>query len=78
MAKKGFIQNAIKRPGRVKRAAARDGISVPAEAKKMSHSPDKSRAAAGRLALRFEGKAKHGNIGHGKRKTRKRASGKRY
>lgn len=74
VAKSKFIQKAVKHPGRVTRAAKRDGLTVPEEAKKMSKSPDKSRASAGRLALRFEGKAKHGNFR--KPKTRKRA-GKR-
>lgn len=63
---RNFIQGAVKRPGRVKNAARRDGISVGAEARKMAGSPNKSRAAAGRLALRFKGIAKHGNIRHGK------------
>lgn len=78
VAKDRFLQGAIKRPGRVKRAAKRDGLSVGQEARKMAHSGNKSEEAAGNLALRFKGMAKHGNIRHGKRKARKRASGKRY
>lgn len=69
---KRFIQHAIKRPGRVKRAAKRDGLSVPEEARKMAHSGNKSEEGAGRLALRFEGKAKHGNIRKKKHRSSRR------
>lgn len=68
-ANKRWIQRGIKRPGRVKRAAARAGVSVTEEARRMAHSGDKSRAAAGRLALRFKGKAGRGNIRKKKRST---------
>jgi len=50
-----FIQSAIKRPGRVKNAAKRAGISTHQEAEKMAHSSDPSARGAGNLALRFEG-----------------------
>ena len=63
---------AISHPGRVKRAAARDNLSVAQEAEKMAHSGNKSEESAGRLALRFKGLAKHGNIRkhHGPRMRR--------
>lgn len=62
MAKK-FIQTAIKRPGRVKNAAKRAGISVHAQAVKMSHSKDPSARGAGNLALRFQkGGDLHGGV----------------
>lgn len=62
MAKDRWIGGAVKRPGRVKRAAKRAGISTKQEAKKMAASPNKSEASAGRLAERFLGTAKKGNI----------------
>jgi hypothetical protein len=52
----------IKHPHAVQNAAAKHGKSVPEEAKAESKSPNRKIAARGRLALRFEGKAKHGNI----------------
>ncbi len=55
-------EGAVKHPGAVKRAAAKHGRSVAAEAKVESHSPSKSIASRGRLALRFQGKAAHGNF----------------
>jgi len=63
-------KGAIRHPGRVQRAAVRDNLSVAQEAEKMAHSGNKSESAAGRLALRFKGLAKHGNIRkhHGPRK----------
>jgi class 3 adenylate cyclase len=70
MAKDRWIGGAVKRPGRVKNAAKRDGISVTQEAHKMAESPDKSRAAAGRLALRFKGVATKGNIRKPKNKRK--------
>jgi hypothetical protein len=69
----------VKHPGAVKEAAARHGKSTAAEAKEESKSPDKKIAARGRLAMRFEGKAKHGNIKKAKGKKKhhhKRVSGK--
>lgn len=75
-----WIQSAIKRPGAVKNAAAKHGRSVTEEAKVESKSPDKKIAARGRLALRFKGKAKRGNIRKPKAKKRsamrKRHAGK--
>lgn len=76
--KKRWIQKGIKRPGRVTEAAKRDGLSVPEEARKMSHSSDPSKRGAGNLALRFEGKAKHGNLKkRGKKRSKGRSSGRR-
>jgi hypothetical protein len=59
MAKK-WIGKAIKRPGRVKNAAKRAGISTHAMAEKMSHSSDPSARGAGNLALRFQKGSLHG------------------
>ena len=67
-----FIQSAIKRPGRVKRAAAKAGRSVTEEARVMSHSSDPSKRGAGLLALRFKGKAKHGNIRKHRKSSRRK------
>lgn len=72
MPNRNWIGGAVKRPGRVKRAAKRDGLSTKQEAKKMAASPNKSEAAAGRLAERFLGTAKKGNIRKGKKKTSRR------
>jgi len=68
----------VKHPGAVKEAAARHGKSTLEEAKSEASSPNKSIASRGRLALRFMGKAKHGNIKKAKAKkhNRKRVSGK--
>lgn len=68
MADKKFIQHAIKHPGRIKKAAARDGISVHQEAEKFAHSDDASKRSAGNLALRFE---KGGDLHHNARMTHK-------
>ena len=57
-----WIGGAISHPGAVKEAAAKHGRTVPEEAKAEAKSPNKKVASRGRLALRFEGKAKHGNI----------------
>lgn len=65
----------VKHPGAVKEAAAKHGKSTAEEAKEEASSPDKSKAARGRLALRFMGKAKHGNIK--KAKGHKKHHGKR-
>jgi hypothetical protein len=65
---------AVKHPGAVKNAAKKHGKSTLSEAKSESKSPDKKIAARGRLALRFMGKAKHGNI---RKKGQKRGSRKR-
>jgi len=64
----------VKHPGSLTKAAEKHGKSTAEEAKEESHSPDKKIAARGRLALRFMGKAKHGNI---KKKGKKRHSQKR-
>ena len=50
---KKFIQSAIKRPGRMKRLAKKEGVSVHEAEEKASHSSNKSLASAGRLGLRF-------------------------
>ena len=63
-----FIAGAIKRPGRMKRLARREGVSVHEAEVRASHSSNKSLAAAGRLGLRFGkgGDLHHGRtIGHG-------------
>ena len=57
-----WIQDAVKKPESLTRAAQKKGKSVSAEAHAEAKSPNKKIAARGRLALRFEGKAKHGNI----------------
>lgn len=49
-----FIAKAIKHPGRVKNYAKRHGMSTPQAARRMARSKNKSEAAAGRLAERFE------------------------
>lgn len=69
----------VKHPGAVREAAQKHGVSTKAEAEKESHSPDKKIAARGRLAMRFQGKAKHGNIKKAKHHTKhnvKRVAGK--
>jgi hypothetical protein len=53
--KKKWISKAVKHPGRLTAAAHRAGVSVPVEAKRWAHSPDKSKRGAGILAERFEG-----------------------
>lgn len=57
-----WIQSSIRRPGSLTAAAKRHGKSVLAEAQHEAKSPDKKIASRGRLALRFKGAAKHGNI----------------
>jgi hypothetical protein len=58
---KNFIQSAVKHPGRIKNLAKREGISTKSAASKAAHSANKSLAAAGRLAIRFQsGDLKHG------------------
>ena len=69
----------VKHPGAVKEAAAKHGVSTAEEAKRESKSPDKHIAARGRLAMRFQGKAKHGNIKkakHHNKHHQKRVAGK--
>ena len=73
MAKKSkdkWIQGSIRHPGAVKAAAKHHGKSVLQEARSEAKSPNKKIAARGRLALRFKGAAKHGNLRR-KRVTRK-------
>jgi len=60
-----FIQSAIKNPGRMKRGAARAGMSLHAYEEKQSHSSDPSMRSAANLGLRF---AKGGDLHHGKTK----------
>lgn len=62
MAEDKWIAGSIKHPHAVQAAAKRHGRSVLAEAKAEARSPKKSVAARGRLALRFKGAAKKGNI----------------
>lgn len=72
---KKWIQGAVKHKGSLTKAAEAHGKSTTAEAESEANSPDKSKSARGRLALRFMGKAKHGNIK--KAKGRKKHHGKR-
>ena len=74
MTKDKWIKGAVKKKGSLTAAANRHGKSVLAEAKSESHSPNKKIAARGRLALRFKGAAKHGNIK--KHHAKKRVAGK--
>jgi hypothetical protein len=74
-----WIEHSIKHKGSLTRAAKKHGRSTSAEAKVEVKSPNKKIASRGRLALRFMGKAKHGNLkkaaGH-KKSSRKRVSAK--
>jgi len=77
--KKRWIQEAVKHKGSLTRAAEQHGKSTSEEAKEEAKSSDPKKAARGRLAMRFQGKAKHGNIKKAKGKkhhARKRVSGK--
>jgi hypothetical protein len=76
MAGDKWIQDAVKHKGRLTAAAKKHGRSTLAEAKAESKSPNRKIASRGRLALRFMGKAKHGNIkkAKGKKTNRKRVS----
>lgn len=67
-----WIQGAVKHKGSLTAAAERHGKSTSEEAKEESKSPNKKIAARGRLALRFMGKAKHGNIRKAKAKSHHR------
>jgi hypothetical protein len=72
-----WIEHSIRHPGAVKSAAKKHGRSTLAEAKVEAKSPSKKIASRGRLALRFMGKAKHGNLKKAKGKSaRKRMSRK--
>lgn len=62
MAKDHWIQDAVRHKGSLTRSAKKHGKSVLQEAKAESHSKNKKIASRGRLALRFKGAAKHGNI----------------
>ena len=75
---KRWIQGAVENKGSLTRAAAKHGVSTKQEAAKEAKSSDKHIAARGRLAMRFQGKAKHGNIkkAKGKKHAHKRVSGK--
>lgn len=75
MAKDKWIQGAVEHKGSLTRAAKKHGRSTLAEARVEEKSPSKKISSRGRLALRFIGKAKHGNIKKAK-STRKRVSGK--
>ena len=48
-----FIKKAIRHPGRMKRLAKREGVSVHEAEVRASHSSNRSLAAAGRLGLRL-------------------------
>jgi hypothetical protein len=72
---KHWIKGAVKHEGSLTRAAEKHGKSTTEEAADEAKSPHKKIAARGRLAMRFMGKAKHGNIKKAKGKkhhTRKR------
>jgi hypothetical protein len=73
MAKEKWIQDAVQHKVSLTRSAHKHGKSVLAEARSESKSPNKKIAARGRLALRFKGAAKHGNIRkrHSKHSTKK-------
>ena len=76
---KRWMQGAVKHKGSLTRAAEKKGVSTKVEAESEAKSPDKHIASRGRLALRFMGKAKHGNIkkAKGKKKVhRKRIASK--
>jgi hypothetical protein len=69
------VGSVVKHPGAVREAAEKHGVSTKVEAEREAKSPDKHVAARGRLAKRFMGIAKHGNIKKAKGKkhhTRKR------
>lgn len=51
--KKKFLQKAVKRPGRMKRLAARHGVSLGKEIEKDKHSSDPSLRSAANLGARF-------------------------
>ena len=67
--KRNWIARSIKRPGSLTRRAQRHGRSVHQEAVVESRSSDPKLRGAGNLALRFQGKAKRGNIRKKKRST---------
>jgi hypothetical protein len=69
--KKKFIQKAIKRPGRMKEGAAREGMSVRAYEEKEKHSSDPSMRSAANLGLRF---GKGGDLHRSRKHSRKRGS----
>lgn len=70
-----WIGGAVRHPGALTKAAAEHGRTTEQEAKVESKSPNKRIASRGRLALRFMGKAKHGNIR--KKKHHRKAARKR-
>jgi hypothetical protein len=72
MAKDKWIGGAVRHKGSLTRAAKKHGRSTLAEAKAEEKSPNKKIASRGRLALRFMGKAKHGNIKKAKSKTNRK------
>jgi len=51
--KKKWISGAIKRPGRLTKAAKAAGVSTEEMARRWAKSPDKSKRGAGQLALRL-------------------------
>lgn len=58
--KDNWIEGSVTHKGAVRKAAAKHGKSVAAEAKTEAKSPNKKIAARGRLALRFKGLAGKG------------------
>lgn len=50
-----FIKGAIKHPGREKRRAARNGVSVHTQMERDAHSSNPSLRGAGKLGLRLTG-----------------------
>ena len=65
MAKKKWIQGAVKHPGRLTKAAASAGVSKLQMAEKWSHSSDPSKRGAGLLGKRFiKGKLHEGGVVH--------------
>lgn len=73
MAKKKWIQGAVKHPGALTEAAERHGVSKVEEAERESHSSDPSIRSRGNLGLRFMGHADKGNINRpGKRMMKKK------
>lgn len=66
--KKKFLQKAVKRPGRMKRLAAKHGKSLGAEIATDKHSKDPSLRAAANLGARF----RSGEFKKPKRKSAKK------
>jgi hypothetical protein len=67
VAKKKFLQKAVKRPGRMKKLAKKHGKSLGAEIAMDKHSKDPSLRGAANLGARF----RSGEFGKGKKKMKK-------